>query len=167
MKKKVLCLLLVLAVVMSVVPLTAFAKGVVPEEYRGTYKATTQITDYPAKIIISENSAYVEIPDVLWDCQFSYLGCIDLSDSITLNFRYDDLPLDISFTKDHSYCYGTVAQISSAALSFTLFLEEKVSDSTNSTLSTGSDIIIPAAVGILALGAVIFIGKRKTKEETE
>ena len=162
MKKKILCLLLALAVVMSVLPLTAFASDV-PEEYRGKYKGETTIDyeEHDVYMTVTVDEITISIPDYYFERSYSNKGN-GSSYNIFGNDRNENIQMRFA---DNRATFRTEEFYGETALEI-LFIR-KVSDSTNSTLSTGSNWIIPAAVGILALGAVIFIGKRKTKEETE
>ena len=174
MKQKIFCLLLASDVMMSVVPLTAFADDTptVPEEYWGTYKGVTEINgeDCDVYITITKNEATLSIPDYYFDASFS-LREKAVNESIIYWW----------FLDDDSGTFNICFEKENASLDTTCFVQRtfgidflrKVSDSTDSTLYTGSILstasnwIIPVVAGVLALGVIIYIGKRKRPKDND
>lgn len=174
MKQKIFCLLLASVVMMSVVPLTAFADDTltVPEKYWGTYKGVTEINgeDCDVYITITENDATLIIPDYYFDESFSLWE--KAGNKYFIDWRFldgDSGSFNICF-EDKQASLDTTRLVQRT---FSILFFKKVSDSTDSTLYTGSILstasnwIIPVAAGVLALGAIIYIGKRKRPKDND
>lgn len=179
MKKIFLSLLMALTVVMSVAPLTAFAETV-PGVYRGTHQCKASESHYghyginseehDAVLILSENQAELIIEDYDLDQVYSLDNCINANTAMSINFTNDSGYLLL-------YCWTQPAALNYANClcceatgpeMLNLRLEQfGVWDYYDSTLSTGSNWIIPVVTGVLALGAAVYIGKRKSRKDKE